>query len=58
MVSRRPLLLHAAGRGKHLILSGGWELADFLLFQGFEKADEHTDAQEWLVQSYVAGVLP
>lgn len=32
--------------------------ADSLLFQGFEKADEQTVAQEWLVQPYVAGVKP
>ncbi len=32
--------------------------ADSMLFQGFEKADEQTVAQEWLVQPYVAGVKP
>ena len=32
--------------------------ATSLVFQGFEKADEQTVAQEWLVQPYIAGAQP
>jgi hypothetical protein len=32
--------------------------ATALLFHGFEKADEQTVAQEWVVKPYVAGGLP
>lgn len=32
--------------------------ADSLLFQGFEKVDEQTVAQEWVVKLYVAGARP
>jgi hypothetical protein len=31
--------------------------ADFLLFQGFEKAGEQTVVQEWVVKPYVAGAM-
>ena len=32
--------------------------ATSLLFQGFEKADEQTFVQEWVVEPYFAGVKP
>jgi hypothetical protein len=32
--------------------------ADAFLFQGFEKVDEQTVAQEWIVKPYAAGARP